>query len=81
MADVLDGVGRQLYLPDRRIELRYFGGLTGVERDVAKRVAPDEIAPTEDGEHARAAMSVHRSFLPGQNACVQNTDMLAFKQD
>ncbi len=66
IADVFDRVRRQLFQPDRRFEPRYVGGLAGVERHVAERVAPDEIAPSEDEEDARPAMSVHWSCLPGR---------------
>jgi hypothetical protein len=47
---------------------RPVGGLTGVERRVAERVAPDEIASSEDDEYARPAMSVHGNYLPAQDS-------------
>ena len=79
--DVLDRMRRQRFEPSGCIEVRCVYGLTRVDRHVAKMVAPDEIAPGEDEQNARPAVSMHRNSLPRQDARFENAYALVLKQE
>jgi hypothetical protein len=51
-----------------------------VQQNRAFRIAPNEIAPTEEIESTRPAMGVKRHGVAPRDACVQDADGLIFEE-